>query len=138
MFRIAPFRRPNRVETYLPRAFGDWFNWPEASTQGFEVDVQESEEGYVLQANLPGVTRDNINLTVENGYLTIGVRQEEMKSENQGDYICRERRQISSRRSFYVGNISPEEVVANYQDGVLEVKFPKANGSTDSRNIPIQ
>lgn len=106
--------------------------------QGFDVDVQETEQGYVLQADLPGISKENINLAVENGYLTIGVRQEEMISEDQGNYICRERRQLSSRRSFYVGSISPEEVTANYTDGVLEVKFPKTNGSADSRSIPIQ
>ncbi len=82
------------------------FNWPETSMQGFDVDVQETEQGYVLQADLPGISKENINLAVENGYLTIGVRQEEMISEDQGNYICRERRQLSSRRSFYVGSIS--------------------------------
>ncbi len=138
MFRIAPFRRGNRVESFLPRAFGDWFNWPETSVQGFDVDVQETEEGYVLEADLPGISKDNINLVVDNGYLTIGVRQEEMISKDEGNYICRERRQASSRRSFYVGNVSPEEVTANYTDGVLEVKFPKANGPSHGRSIPIQ
>jgi len=76
--------------------------------QGFEVDVQESDQGYVLQANLPGVAKDNITLDVDNGYLTIGVRQDEFRSEDQANYICRERRHISSQRSFYVGTSTPQ------------------------------
>lgn len=138
MFRIAPFRRRSRMETLLPQTLGDWFSWPEGSWQSFDVDVKESEQGYVLQADLPGVEKGNINLAVENGYLTIGVSQEEIKSENSENYVCRERRQLSSRRSFYVGNIDTKDVSASYENGVLEVTFPKGNGQIDSRNIPIQ
>lgn len=141
MFRLAPYRRPHRLDSMMPRVFGDWFNWPnwpEVSVQSFEVDVQESDQGYVLQANLPGVAKDNITLDVDNGYLTIGVRQDELRSEDQANYICRERRHISSQRSFYVGNIDPADVTASYRDGVLEVKFPKATGNGNGRRIPIQ
>ncbi|NLJ80770.1 MAG: Hsp20/alpha crystallin family protein [Firmicutes bacterium] len=138
MFRIAPFRRRNGFGTFLPQAFSDVFNWPETSWGGFTVDVKETADGYELEADLPGVAKDNINISVDDGYLTVAVRQEDIKSENNENYIRRERRQISSQRSFYVGNINPEDVVAKHRDGVLEIKFPKATAEADNvRNIPI-
>lgn len=139
MFRVAPFRRRNGLGTFLPQAFSDVFNWPENVWSGFNVDVKETASGYELQADLPGVAKDNIEISVDEGYLTIAVRQEEIKSEDKENYLRRERRQLSSQRSFYVGNISPEDVVAKHRDGVLEIKFPKASVETNTgRNIPIQ
>ncbi len=137
MFRIAPYRHRRGADSFMPRAFGDWFNWPEISWQGFNVDVKETAEGYTLQADLPGVSKENISLSVDNGYLTIAVRQEELKAEDTENYICRERRQMSSQRSFYVGDVKPDDVRANYRDGVLEVKFPKATEGSGNRQIPI-
>lgn len=122
----------------MPQAFQNLFNWPEVSWQGFNVDVKETSDGYALQADLPGVSKENIKLSVDGGYLTIAVRQDEIKSEDNDNYICRERRQMSSQRSFYVGNVKPEDVVANYQDGVLDVKFPKAADGPSNREIQIQ
>lgn len=138
MYRLMPFRRQGRGDSFMPQTFQQLFNWPEVSWQGFNVDVKETAEGYALQADLPGVAKDNIKLAINDGYLTVAVRQEEIKSEDNDNYICRERRQMSSQRSFYVGNVSPENVVASYNDGVLEVKFPKAVDEPNNREIPIQ
>lgn len=138
MYRLMPFRRQGRGDFFMPQAFQNLFNWPEVSWQGFNVDVKETSDGYALQADLPGVSKENIKLSVDGGYLTIAVRQDEIKSEDNDNYICRERRQMSSQRSFYVGNVKPEDVVANYQDGVLDVKFPKAADGPSNREIQIQ
>ena len=137
MYRLMPFRR-HRGDSFMPQAFHNFFNWPELSWQGFNVDVRETDEGYAIQADLPGVDKDNIKLSVENGYLTIAVRQEELKSEDQENYICRERRQMSSKRSFYVGNVSPADVQAKHENGVLEIKLPKAATGPIDNQIEIQ
>ena len=143
MYRLMPFRRHSRGD-FLPQGWDNFFNWPESFWQGFSgfgsfnVDVKETEEGYSIQADLPGVAKDNIRLSLDNGYLTIGVRAEEMKSEKNENYLCRERRQMSSQRSFYVGNVNPEDVQARYENGVLEVKVPRASQGPDRRQIPIK
>jgi len=121
----------------MPPAFQQLFNWPEFTWQGFNVDVKETSEGYSLQADLPGVAKENIKLSINDGYLTVAVRQDEIKSEDTDNYICRERRQMSSQRSFYVGNVNPEDVTAKYVNGVLEVRFPKASDGPSHREIPI-
>ena len=138
MYRLMPFRRYGRGDSFMPQAFQQLLNWPEVSWNGFNVDIKETDEGYALQADLPGVAKDNIKLAINDGYLTVAVRQDEVKSEDSDNYICRERRQMSSQRSFYVGNVSPEDVVASYNEGVLEVKFPKAADGPSNREIPIQ
>ncbi|NMB21308.1 MAG: Hsp20/alpha crystallin family protein [Firmicutes bacterium] len=137
MYRLMPFSRRTRGESFFPPGLQQFFSWPELSWQGFSVDVKETSEGYAIQADLPGVAKENIKLSLEDGYLTIGVQQNEIRSEEQENYICRERRQVSSRRSFYVGNVSPEDVQANYTDGVLHVKLPKAMDGPSQREIEI-
>jgi HSP20 family protein len=140
MYRLMPFRRHGR-ESFFPQSFQQLFSWPEFSWQGwqgFNVDVKETADGYSLQADLPGVAKENIKLSLNDGYLTVAVRQDEIKAEDSDSYICRERRQVSSQRSFYVGNISPEDVQASYRDGVLDVRFPKAADGPSNREIPIQ
>ncbi len=137
MYRLMPFSRRTRGESFFPPGLQQFFSWPELSWQGFSVDVKETSEGYAIQADLPGVAKENIKLSLEDGYLTIGVQQNEIRSEEQENYICRERRQVSSRRSFYVGNVSPEDVQANYTDGVLHVKLPKAIDGPSQREIEI-
>lgn len=138
MYRLMPFRRQGRGDSMMPQAFQNLFNWPDFSWQGFNVDVKETPEGYTLQADLPGVEKENIKLSVDDGYLTVAVRQDQITSEDRDNYICRERRQMSSQRSFYVGNVDPGDVVASYQNGVLDVKFPKAANGPGNREIQIQ
>lgn len=133
-----PFRRQRRDDSFFPQTLGSMFHWPEVSWQSFNVDVQETPEGYALHADLPGVAKENIRLRVQDGYLTIQVQQGESRSEETANFIRRERRQMSSQRSFYVGDVKPEDVVASHKDGVLEIKFPKANQKLDQGDISIQ
>jgi len=146
MYRLMPFRRRSRGEFFWPQTWQDFFNWPESVWEGFpgfggfgsfSVDVKETEDGYHIQADLPGVAKDNIRLFLDNGYLTIAVRAEELKSETNENYLCRERRLASSQRSFYVGNVDPENVRAKYENGVLDITIPRAAQGPDRRQIPI-
>lgn len=147
MYRLMPFRRQNRGE-FLPQAWNEFFNWswPESFWEGFpslggfgtfKVDVKETPDGYSIQADLPGVSKENIQLSLDNGYLTIAVRADEIRSENNENYLCRERKMMSSQRSFYVGDVDPSEVTARYENGVLDIKVPRAAQGPDRRHIPI-
>ncbi len=138
MYRLTPFRRQRRGDFLMPQTFQSLFNWPDLSWQGFNVDVKETSEGYSLKADLPGVAKENIKLSVDDGYLTVAVKKDEVKSEDNENYIYRERQQVSSQRCFYVGDINPEDVVASYRDGVLDVKFPKAADGPSNREIEIK
>ncbi|HHY10567.1 MAG TPA: Hsp20/alpha crystallin family protein [Firmicutes bacterium] len=136
MFRIAPFRQRGGFGSFMPQAFSDLLNWTEGSWQGFSVDVKETEGSYELKADLPGIAKDNIHIGLNDGYLTIAVRQEDVREEEKQNYIRRERRRVANQRSFYVGNINPADVKAEHKDGVLEITFPKAQAGPQGQ-IPI-
>ena len=94
-----------------------------------KTDVKETEDGYQLEMDLPGFTKDEIQASVENGYLTItaskGLDQYEQEKES-GRYIRRERYAGACQRSFYVGeNITQEDVKGEFKHGILKLTIPK-------------
>lgn len=107
---------------------------------GFRVDIKDAGDHYLLQAELAGVNRSDINLEVVGDYLVIGVKSDEtVNQEEENRYVRRERRMMSCERQFYVGDINPEEIDASYNNGVLEVKIPKKDqGRSSRRSIDIK
>ena len=105
----------------LLRPFGSWFD---AGSGVMKTDVQSTENEYVLNIDVPGVTKENVNISLSDGYLTIeAVRNS--STENK-DYVVRERTFGRMSRTFYVGDdIREENVKAKYDNGVLTVIVPK-------------
>ncbi len=93
-----------------------------------KTDIKETDEGFELHINLPGVKKENIQAELKEGYLTISATTDtsnEEKEEN-GRYIRRERYFGNASRSFYVGeDLTQEDIKAKYADGVLSVCVPK-------------
>ena len=88
------------------------------------ADIKENEKEYELSVDLPGFDKKDINLTLNDGYLTISAKAEE-KQEDKDNYIRRER-VCSCQRSFYVGDvISEEDIKAKYNNGTLVLNIPK-------------
>lgn len=139
MYYLRPLRRRWRRH---PALFDFDFNWPEPlfhSWQSFDVDIKETADSYEIHAELPGVPKENINLSLDNGYLTIAVKQESLREEDGQNYLRRERRQMASQRSFYVGSVDPDKVTAKHHNGVLEITLPKPSpDEPHRRRIEIQ
>ena len=98
------------------------------STTGFmKTDVIEKEDSYQLEAELPGFNKEDINIDLKNDTLTISATHNENKDEKDenGKYIRRERRSSSFQRSFHVEGLKPEDIIAQYRNGVLTVNLPK-------------
>ena len=103
------------------------------------VNVVESSEELVLTAEVPGMTRDDIDIELKNNVITIS--GETMHDVNQGDderrYHVWERRFGSFQRSFTLPRtVLPEDIVAEYIDGILTVRVPKVP-EAKSRRIEI-
>ncbi|MBQ7677089.1 MAG: Hsp20/alpha crystallin family protein [Lachnospiraceae bacterium] len=102
---------------------------PSAPANGLmKTDIKEKKDHFELEVNLPGVKKEDIQVELKDGYLTIcathGSSSEEKDEE--GTYIRRERYFGSASRSFYVGeNVTQEDIKAKYTDGVLNVCIPK-------------
>jgi HSP20 family protein len=106
-------------------------NWVEEA-DSFDItpamDVKESEDAFLVNAELPGINKDDINITLENGVLTITAETRSDEEQKQGERIIRkERRYGKYVRSLRLGTqIDESKVKANYKDGVLQLTLAKA------------
>ena len=91
------------------------------------TDVRETDKGYDVDIDMPGFKKEDINLELNNGYLTVSAHKDEDSGDKDesGKWLRRERYVGTCSRSFYVGNVKPEDVKAKYEDGVLSVIVPK-------------
>ena len=92
-----------------------------------KTDVRETEDTYELDIDLPGFKKDELNLDLKNGYLTIQATKglDKDEKDKNGKYIRQERYAGSMSRSFYVGEVPMEAVKARYEDGILRISLPK-------------
>jgi len=105
----------------------------------FSTDIRDEGDHYLLEAELPGFQKEDIDLDVNNGVLTISASHQESKEEARDNYLCRERRSGSFTRSFNLEGIQEDGITASYQNGVLELKLPKQQEILpQSRKIAIQ
>ena len=125
----------------LPRLFGedlfdDFFNddfmmRPFRSTAQYQpvmkTDVRELDNAYELDMELPGFKKEDIRIDLKDGYLTVSASRNVDNSEkdDNGKYIRQERYVGTTNRSFYVGDIKPDDIGAKYEDGVLKLTVPK-------------
>ena len=94
-----------------------------------KTDIQEHDDGYTLEMDLPGFKKDEIKVELNNGYMTISAAKgldEDEKDKKSGKYIRRERYTGSCQRSFYVGeDVTEEDIKAEFKHGILKLFIPK-------------
>lgn len=98
------------------------------------VDVRETEDGYVVEADLPGMKESDIQVQIENDLLTISSKHSEESEQKKNGYMLRERSSRSFKRSFVLPkDVDREHVAASYKSGVLSLelhKLPEAKPRT--------
>ena len=128
----------------MPSIFGenlfndDWMNFgfPEVekalygkhASHEMKTDVRETDSGYEVDIDLPGFKKDEINIQLDNGYLSISAAKglDKDEQDKEGKYIRKERYAGSMSRSFYVGNAITQDVInAKYESGILRLSVPK-------------
>ena len=110
------------------------------SRESMNVDVKDEGDHYLLEAEIPGATKDNVHVDMDDGVLTIATEwNSEKKDEKNDSYIISERRYGSVTRSFTVENVSEDGITAAYENGVLKLTLPKKTPETRmARRIEIQ
>ncbi|GAA6490922.1 MAG TPA: Hsp20/alpha crystallin family protein [Candidatus Bariatricus faecipullorum] len=108
-----------------------------------KTDVRETDSTYEMDIDLPGFKKDEITVSLENGYLNIQAAKglDKDKKDKKGNYIRQERYAGSVGRSFYVGDAySQEDVKARYENGILKLTLPKKDQKavTSSNTIAIE
>ena len=146
------------MSTFLPAVFGEnmmdlfddfdrdffrGFGRPEHVLHGknaarmMKTDVKETDEGYEVDVDLPGFSKDEIKLELNNGYLTIST-EKSMNKENKGKMLRQERYVGTMQRSFYVGgSITEEDIKATYENGVLSLLIPKKEAKKEPEKKTI-
>ncbi|MGM0411500.1 MAG: Hsp20/alpha crystallin family protein [Bacillota bacterium] len=146
MFDLVPFRNRRRGELEESKDpfndlvndfFSDAFNV--IDSKSFKTDVKETDEEYIIESELPGLNKEDINIEMTDDYLTISAQNEEKVEDEGENYIRRERRTGSYQRVFRIDNVKDDEIKANYDNGILTLTLPKKEKTKpEKRTIDIE
>ena len=92
-----------------------------------KVDIREEQDHYFLEAELPGMTEKDVDVSIDNNLLTISSAQKEENEEKKEGYLVRERKQRSFARSFVLPrDVEKDKIEASYKNGLLTLDIPKS------------
>ena len=143
MYSLLPFGRcsNNSVNSLFDEFERSFFPVDRSQMPAFRTDIKDEGDHFLLEADLPGFQKEDIDLHLQDGVLTITANHDET-TENKdegGKYVCRERRTGSFSRSFDVSGIQEDAIGAAYEDGILKLTLPKqSEAQPQSRKIAIQ
>ena len=148
---LVPFNRKN---TNLARSMGtgfedfynvlddffsdSWFQGRNLVKDTFKIDIEETDAEYRIEAELPGIKKEEIDLGLEDDSLCVCVNRAEEESKDGKNYIHRERRFASMSRRIRLANANLDEIKAKLDDGVLAITVPKDDRVNTSRKIEIE
>ena len=100
-----------------------------------KTDVREVENHYEVDIDLPGFKKDEVNVELQDGYLTVSASKglDKDQKDKEGRYIRQERYSGTCSRTFYVGDLKKEDISAKYEDGILRLTLPKA----EEKALPV-
>jgi HSP20 family protein len=130
MFKLTPFNtQPSKNDNFVDfyNVIDDFFNAPFRSIRhdSFKLDVREEEKAYLIEADLPGIRKEEVKVSYDDQTLTINVERNEEKEEKKEQYLHRERKICSMKRALHLPDIDPSKVKASLSEGVLKVVAEK-------------
>ena len=144
MFELTPFVRRNHSVAFNPfRDIEDFERsfFTRSADADFKTDITETENAYILEAELPGFRKEDIKVDIDNNYLTISAERntEREEKDNSGNVIRRERSYGTFSRSFDITGVQPDKIEAAYENGILKLELPKKEESIPkSRRLEIK
>jgi HSP20 family protein len=133
MFDLVPFRKKNDdLFGQMLKSFNEAFDQTllaplDGRNQSFRTDIREKDNAYLIEAELPGFSKEDIEIDVNDKYLTIRAKRENVQEhKDESDKVIRRERHYGQFvRQFYVENIEEDDIKAKLQDGVLKLEIPK-------------
>lgn len=122
----------------MSRDFDDLFDiLPVRKDNRMKCDIYEKDNKYFIEMEVPGFNKEDIDISLKEGYLTVKAEKKMSNEEKDEDkkYLRKERNYIKTERSFNLGNIDEENVDASFENGVLKIEIPKAE--ENKRTIEI-
>jgi HSP20 family protein len=148
MARLVPFNRKNNLST-TNTGFDDFFNtlddfftdsWLPSrslSRDTFKIDIEETDSAYLVEAELPGVKKEELELNADQESLCISVNRAQQVNKDGKNYIHRERHASSMSRRIRLVDANLDGIKAKLNDGVLRVTIPKDEKANSLRKIDI-
>lgn len=148
MTNLTPFNKKNYLRSV--NGFEDFYNMLDDFFTGplstgrslmgssFKLDIKDKEDKYVVEADLPGIDKGEIDLSLNEGRLTISIEREKKEEKEEKNYLHRERRYSSMSRSVYLGDVKEEGIDAKLKNGVLCIEIPKGKEKEKTKRIPIK
>lgn len=101
-------------------------------------DIKETDQGYSIDIELPGVNKKDIDIHLSDGYLTVSVNAHDDRNEENDNYVVRERRYGSCQRTFRVGSeLKKSDIKASFENGVLNLNIPKTKENKKKEDTKI-
>lgn len=113
------------IDDFFSTPFGNEIQQIIPAGNTFKMDVHETDENYVVEAEMPGVSRDEIDVELNEGRLSISVDKKVNEEEEGKNYLHRERLSYSASRGVYLKDADTAGVSASLKDGILSVTVPK-------------
>jgi HSP20 family protein len=132
LIRWEPARELNTIQSEMNRLFNSFFDSPTPSNGASlrrwipAMDLSESEQEFVLRADLPGLGENDVKIELEDNVLTVsGERKSEHEERKEGYYRVERASGKFSRSLTLPEGVDPEKINASFENGVLEVRIPK-------------
>lgn len=146
MFGMMPYRRKDLTDRddFFSPFVGNFFNDDFFSLMSnmygsFKVDLKETDDSYLIEADLPGIKKEAIDIEYCDNQLTISAKRDEAIEDKRENYVRRERHYGEFIRSFHMDNVDENRIDASFNGGVLKIILPKLNkGNGKKRRISIQ
>lgn len=119
----------------------DSWLWPTRRNEVLKTDIEEKEKEYLMTVEIPGFKKDDIDIVLENGYLSITATRQthEEKTDDKGKIIRKERSTGVLSRNFYIGDyVKEDDITAKYEDGELKIVVPKISEKETSTQKVIE
>ena len=146
MYGLVPFNRNSNLSKFgfngfynmLDDFFNDSFFKRGFAADTFRLDIKEDDKQYQIEAELPGVKKEELSIELLENSLKIAVVREQNNREKKNNYIHRERSYSSMARSIYLADADPENIKARLDNGILYVTVPKLAKAEKKHTIPIE
>lgn len=136
MFKVSPYSSVKRNQDFFD-VFDDFFSSNRTYRGNLKVDVQDNEKDYIVDVDVPGLKKEDIQIHFENERLTIAIEKEDVKDNSDKNYIHQERYMESLSRTIYLKDVDPKKFKATLIDGVLSITASKQEDKISKYYIDI-
>lgn len=136
MYKIKPYTSVARNRDLFD-VFDDFFSTTRNYSSNLKIDVQNLEKEYIIEADVPGVSKEELEIHFENERLEITINKDASKENNNDKYIHRERLCEYVSRSVFLKDVDPKKFKASLENGVLKIIAQKQEDKVNKYMIEI-